>query len=262
MAVGDRLFYYPTSVVYGRPETYGLTYESLHFESGDGTALHGWFFPSDGEARGTVVHCHGNAGNITGHFEFVRWLPACGWNVFCFDYRGYGRSAGVPTRSGTIEDAHAAVRYASSRRDVDPHRLIILGQSLGGAIGIVVAAECNSACGLALEGAFSHYRTEAAFIGRQNFLMRPVAGLLSRALISVGYDPIDWVSRIAPTPTLFVCGTQDHIVDYRQTVALHDAAGEPKTLHVIDGGGHTDSMCTPEGREHFQRFFTTCVAHP
>ena len=155
MAIGDRLFYYPTSVVYGRPESHGLTYESVCFESGDGTALHGWFFPSDGPTRGTIVHCHGNAGNITGHFEAVRWLPACGWNVLCFDYRGYGRSAGAPSRSGTIEDARAALRYALSRSDVDPRCVVMLGQSLGGSIGIVVAAECDTLRGLAVEGAFS-----------------------------------------------------------------------------------------------------------
>lgn len=262
MAVGDRLFYYPTSVVYGRPESHGLTYESVHFESGDGTALHGWFFPCDGPACGTVVHCHGNAGNITGHFESVRWLPERGWNVLCFDYRGYGQSAGAPTRSGTIEDARAALRYTLSRNDVDPQRVVMLGQSLGGSIGIVVAAECDSLRGLAVEGAFSHYRTEAAFICKRNILMRPVSGLLSRALISVGHEPIEWVGRVAPTPTLFVCGTRDRIVDYRQTIALHECAGEPKTLHVDESGGHTDSMCTPDGRERFVRFFNACVARP
>ena len=78
----------------------------------------------------------------------------------------------------------------------------------------------------------------------------------------MGHEPIEWVGRIAPTPTFFVCGTQDRIVDYRQTVALHHSAGEPKTLHVIEGGGHTDAMSTPEGRERFLQFFDACVLDP
>lgn len=261
MAAGDRLFYFPTREVYGRPEMYHLAYESVNFGGRDDAVLHGWFFPARSAPNGTVVHCHGNAGNITGHFEHVRWLPAEGWNVLCFDYRGYGRSPGRPTRSGTIQDAHAAVSYVRSRPDVDAHRVVILGQSLGGAVGTVVAAQCPSVRGLAIEGAFSNYRTEAVFVSRQNILMAPVARLLASTLISTGYDPIDWVSHIAPRPTLFVCGTDDRIVDYRQTVALHDAAGEPKSLCVIDGGAHTDAMNDPQGRQRFLEFFKTCIDH-
>ncbi len=260
MAAGDRLFYFPTTSVYGKPETYSLTYESVHFSNGDDNMLHGWFFPAVGDATGTIVHCHGNAGNVTGHFEHVKWLPAEGWNVFCFDYRGYGRSTGAPTRAGTIRDAQAAIDHVRNRPDVDPDRIAVLGQSLGGAIGIVVAAQREDLCGIAVEGAFSAYRTEAAFVCKQNVFMAPVAHWLARALIASADDPIDWVSRIAPTPTLFVCGTSDGIVDHRQTIALHDAAGLPKSLWVIDGGGHTDAMCSPEGRARFLAFFESCVA--
>lgn len=259
MAVFDRLFYYPTRSVYGKPETYGLAYESVFFDSTDGACLHGWFFPASGQARGTVVHCHGNGGNITGHFEHVRWLPAEGWNVLCFDYRGYGSSTGRPTREGTIEDGKAAVAYVESRADVDPKRIVVFGQSLGGAVGIVVTAQCPTVRGIAVEGAFSQYRAEAAFIAKQNILMRSVAGVLTRMLISEGLDPIDWVGRIAPRPSLFVCGTDDSIVDYRQTIALHAAAGEPKQLHVIDGGGHTGSVSEQDGRKRFAGFFENCV---
>ncbi len=259
MGVGDGLFYFPTKHVYGRPESHGLDYEPVRFESVDGTELHGWFFPAVGEARGTIVHCHGNAGNITGHFESVKWLPAAGWNVFCFDYRGYGQSAGRPTRRGTIEDARSAVDHVRGREDVDAGRVVILGQSLGGAIGVVVAAQCSDVRGIAVEGAFSRYRAEAAFVCRQNIFMKPMASMLSRTLISEGSEPIDWVARIAPRPTMFVCGTADRIVDYHQTIALHESAGEPKSLHVIEGGGHTDSMCDSAGRERFERFFNTCV---
>ena len=255
MAAGDRLFYFPPRHVYGRPETYGLTYESVRFSSTDNVTLHGWFFPAVGGPIGTVVHCHGNAGNITGHFENVRWLPAQGWNLFCFDYRGYGESAGRPTRTGTIADAHAAIDYVRARSDVDADRVVVLGQSLGGAIAIVVAAQSPSVRALAIEGTFSNYRTEARFVGRQNLLIAPVAGALARVLVSEGYDPIDWVGRIAPRPTLFVCGTDDRVVDYRQTVALHEAAGEPKELIVIEGGGHTDSMSSLQARERFVQFF-------
>ncbi len=260
MGFGDGLFYFPTQHVYGKPETHELTYESVSFDSTDGARLHGWFFPAVGSARGTVIQFHGNAGNITGHFESVKWLPSESWNVFCFDYRGYGQSTGKPTRQGTVNDGLAAIECVQSRGDVDADRVVVLGQSLGGAVGIVVVAQCSSVRGIAVEGAFSHYRTEAAFVCGQNIFVSPIAGLLSRAMISQGLDPIDCVASIAPRPTMFVCGTNDRIVDHNQTAALHAAAAEPKTLHVIEGGGHTDSMCASEGRRWFLDFFDACLA--
>ncbi len=265
MSIGDSLFYYPTRSVYGRPETYGMTYSSEFFESMDGTRLHGWFLSASGgmnairEAKGTVVHCHGNSGNISGHFELVRWLPEQGWNVFCFDYRGYGRSEGRPTRLGTIEDVQAAVYHVRNMADVDGGKIVILGQSLGGAVGIVAAALCPDVRGLAVEGAFSGYQREADFVTRQNAVLSPISGWLSRMAISEGYDPIDWVNRISPRPMLFVCGTKDTVVDHQQTVDLHDAAGGPKELCVIEDGLHADSMREVDGQRRFSEFFKMCV---
>ena len=96
---GDRWFFYPTQTEYGHPDEFGLSFESVHFES-EGNRLHGWYFPSEGRAKGTIVHCHGNAGNITGHFKYVTAMPKRGWNVFFFDYRGFGGSQGKTLRPG------------------------------------------------------------------------------------------------------------------------------------------------------------------
>ncbi len=257
---GDRWFYYPSRREYGHPEDFGLRPESVFFES-EGHGLHGWFFPAATPPKGTVIHCHGNAGNITGHFEYVVWLPARGWNVLCFDYRGFGRSEGRPSRPGTVADAHAAIDYTRSRSDVDVSRIVLFGQSLGGAIGIVVAAQRDDLRGVAVEGAFSAYRREAHFICRRSWLLWGVAPLVSRLLIAPGYDPIDHVAETAPTPTFFITGTADRICDYRQTLDLHEAAGDPKSLWVIEDGSHTGALneTDGEGPDRLDEFFTRCV---
>jgi len=123
----DRFFYYPNAHEYGSPQEFRLACESVSFHAADGTRLHGWFFPAEGEPVGTVLHLHGNAGNITGHFHHVAWLPGAGWNVLCFDYRGYGRSEGRVTRAGTIADAHGALNHLLGRPDVDAGRIVALG---------------------------------------------------------------------------------------------------------------------------------------
>jgi len=257
---GDFWFYYPSRQSYGHPSDFKLDYESVFFHNGI-ARLHGWFLNSAGRAKGTVLHCHGNAGNITGHFQFVAWMPAYGWNVFCFDYQGYGRSEGRPTRPGTIADTNAAIDYLRSRPDVDRSRLVVFGQSLGAAVGLVAASARDDLRGVAAEGAFSSYRSAVQFVCRRGLLLRGAAPFISRVFSAPGLDPIDHVARIAPTPTFFICGTADRICDHRQTIELHRAAGPPKSLWLIEGGRHTEALVSTngEGPRRLDRFLTECV---
>jgi len=262
MRVLDRLFYHPTRTAYALPAQFGLRFEPVRFETRDRVALDAWFFPAARrEALGTVVHFHGNAGNITAHLPHVAWLPAEGWNLFCFDYRGYGRSQGRPSRPGLIADGHAALDYLRTRRDIDPARLVVLGQSLGGAVGIVVVAERNDVAGVAVDGAFSDYQHIAAWHMRRNPLLFPFSGLVPRLMMSDGYDPIDYVSRISPRPLFIMHGREDDVVDPRMAKQLYDAAREPKELWLIDGVGHYCALdeLADEARPRLLAFFERCV---
>lgn len=238
MISGDSLFYYPSARGYGAPEEYGLDYESVYFSSRDEIRLHGWFFRARAPARGTVLHFHGNAGNITGHFHHVAWLPAAGWSVFVFDYRGYGQSEGEVTRAGTIADGHAALDYLLSRSDVAKDQIVGFGQSLGGAVGAVVAAERPEIRGLVIDGGFDSYQGIAHWHVRQNPLLFCVGWWVPPLMISKGYDPIDYIGRIAPRPVLIMHGTRDAIVDPAMAHRLYEAAGEPKKLWLIEGADH------------------------
>ncbi|MCH8966145.1 MAG: alpha/beta hydrolase [Planctomycetes bacterium] len=256
---GDRWFYHPTQHEYGHPDEFNLAFESVFFSSMN-RRLHGWFFPAVGRAKGTIIHCHGNGGNITGHFKHIAWMPALGWNVLTFDYQGFGRSEGRPTRAGTLADTNAAIDFARMHANVNPNRLLLFGQSLGGAVAIVAASCQPGLCGVAIEGAFSSYQAAAHFVCKQTWLLWGLAPI-SRMLVGPGYDPIDHVARIAPTPILFITGTADRVCDHRQTIELHDAAREPKSLWVIQEGGHTTALTDTngEGQRRLDAFFTGCL---
>src|SRR5262245_20500306 len=147
----ERMFYHPTRGLTPVPaELPGG--EGVWFTSADRTRLFGWFIPAAPRESGTsgalgasvptILHVHGNAGNIESHSWFTEYLPAAGFNVFIFDYRGYGQSEGHARRRGPlIEDTHAALDYLLTRDDIDPHRIGMYGQSLGGSIGLNVMAE-------------------------------------------------------------------------------------------------------------------------
>ncbi len=233
----DTLFYQPDHREYATPAADGYAFEEVRFPSRDGTLLSGWFVPAQGKAMGTVVHFHGNAQNMSAHYTFVSWLPAHGFNLFVFDYRGYGQSEGTLSREGVYEDSVAAVEYVRKRTDIDPRKIILFGQSLGGANAIAVAGSAgfDGIAGVASDSAFSSYKGVA---GDHAGLLKPFAYLL----IGNRFTPKKAVGQIAPVPLVLIHGTADRVVPYRHALKLFEAAGEPKYLWTIEGGGHTEAL--------------------
>lgn len=236
----DRLFYYPTSKVYEPPETSGLNFESVRIDTEDGLCLHGLFFPATSPAQGTVLHFHGNAGNVTGHWPLIAWLPPAGWNVLCFDYRGFGRSEGRVTQQGTVLDGHAALNYLLRRTDLDPSRLVALGQSIGGAVAVVVGARRPELRAFLLEAPFAGYRQIARWYIRRNPLLQVLGWWIPRLLIDYRFDAADHIARLSPRPVLIMHGQADHTVPPEMAVQLHEAAGEPKELWLIPDLDHLE----------------------
>jgi fermentation-respiration switch protein FrsA (DUF1100 family) len=243
----NRMFYYPNSVEYRDPVTMNAPVRDVYFTSSDGTRLHGWFVEATTEpTHGTVVHFHGNAQNLTAHSSFVDWLPGAGFNVFLFDYRGFGRSEGRPSRQGLYDDGIAALQEVRQFPEVDTNRIVILGQSLGGATALAVAGRNPDLRGQALiiDSSFSSYRQ----IVRDKIRLFPILSWfrvpLSYILISNRYSPDATVADIAPTPILFMHGTADPVIPIRHSQTLFNKAGEPKNSLVIPGGGHCSGLIT------------------
>ncbi len=255
----DSHFYHPDHRTYANPADDGYAFEDIRFQSADGTRLTGWFIPATGKAIGTVVHFHGNARNMGSHYPQVSWLPAKGFNLFTFDYRGYGKSQGVPSRKGVYEDSVAAVEYIKSRTDIDQGKLILFGQSIGSANAVCVAGKnkFDGVVGIAIDSTFSSYKSIA---------MEHVTWLKPVAFFVIGnkLSPKRHVDDIAPTPLLIIHGTDDETVSYKHAKRLFKKANEPKMLWTIDHGRHIDALGS-RGQEMAPRLhaqFTKWVGAP
>jgi len=241
--------FYPDNIPATTPERFGLDYEPVWFYSEDGTRLSGWFLPAatvanPKEAKGTVIHMHSNSGNISSHWHFAGWLPDQGYNVFVFDYRGFGKSAGQAEPKGILEDSVAAITYLRSRTDIDTGNIFIYGQSLGGNLAIAAAAiNPEGVRAVVTESAFYSYSSIADE-------RRPGDGY--------GYEPDDiysaahYVSKLAPVSLLLLHGTGDSVTSHSQSEQLFAEANEPKRLELIKYGRHLAAMTERYG-EHFQK---------
>lgn len=259
MELFDRVFYYPDRRQRTKPSASGVAFEDVFFHSADGVRLHGWYLPSRfPDARGTILHLHGNAANVTGHWPFIGWLPASGYNVLTIDYRGFGQSEGTPTREGTILDAEAALDYLRGRSDVSAGRIFSFGQSIGGAIAIVLASRRRGhLAGVVIDSAFTSYRQIARYHILRNPVMLLVAWWFPFGVEST-FDPIEHVAEISPTPILFMHGKTDRIIPWEMSQRLYEAAAEPKTLWLIDNMDHMEAWeQMPE--EAGRRFVDFCV---
>ena len=72
------LFFQPLKEHVADPRAFGFTYEDVALDAADGTLLHGWFFPAEGERLGSLLFLHGNAENVSTHFASVAWLAEAG----------------------------------------------------------------------------------------------------------------------------------------------------------------------------------------
>ncbi|OGU16243.1 MAG: alpha/beta hydrolase [Geobacteraceae bacterium GWC2_53_11] len=260
------LFYQPDRKLYDTPDKHGLKYEEVFFRSKDGTQLGGWFLPAVGEPKGTVIHFHGNAQNMSAHFGFVSWLPAQGFNLFVFDYRGYGTSAGKATRDGVHEDSLAALDYIAARPGIDHNRLLVLGQSLGGAnaIAAVGGRPHPGIRAVVIESAFSSYREivrdKIAAIPLLSLLRTPLSGLL----IGNDYSPDATIAAISPTPLLIIHGTDDNVIPVSHGKRLFELAREPKQLWTVEGGGHIEAFVDAGSvyRRRLVAFFENALIKP
>ncbi len=244
----DSLFYQPDSKLYWAPEQFGLWYEEVRFSAADGTRLAGWFLPAKGKALGTVVHFHGNAANISNHLYAVRWLPHAGYNVFLFDYRGYGESQGRATREGMLQDGVAAIETVRKRPDVDPQRLVILGQSLGGAIaiGALARAGTEGVKALVIEGGFASYREVVRLILKRSWISWPFQYPVAYLLFSDQFSPLDDLPRIASVPLLAVHGMADQTVPIEEGRHLFEAfPGSDKAFWPIPAAQHMEVFGPP-----------------
>jgi fermentation-respiration switch protein FrsA (DUF1100 family) len=222
----SRMVFYPEveREVSATPASVNLPFEDLHLQTSDGVDLHGWYIPA-AQPRGTVLFLHGNAGNISHRLDSLEMFHRLGYNTLIFDYRGYGNSGGRPDEQGTYRDAEAAWRYLTEQRHVPECRIVLFGESLGGAIAAWLAARQKPAA-LVIASSF----TSVPDLGQQLYPYLPI-----RLLARMRYDTRAYLRSVS-APVLIAHSPQDDIIPFAQGQALFAAAHPPKRFLELAGG--------------------------
>jgi fermentation-respiration switch protein FrsA (DUF1100 family) len=258
----NSLFFYPKKEHLQNPVIDQHSPEDIFFRSVDGIRLHGWFLRPEKRALGTILFFHGNAENVSTHVNSVLWLVKAGYQVFIFDYRGYGRSGGQPTMAGIHRDASAAVEAIFRIAGVRGDRIIFFGQSLGGAVAVYTLASSpfrDRVKALVIDSSFSSYRK----IAREKIASLIVTWPLQYPLgflVTDRYSPERWIARVSPVPLLIVHGDSDRVVPMKHAELLFRKAREPKQFYKVQGAGHIQAF-EDEGARKRLLFFLSSLLH-
>lgn len=234
-ALERHLIYFPTRVRQDAPTprlAVASVVEEVWLEAADGVRVHGIYAGRE-DAFADLLFFHGNAGDLYDRLDNVALLVKAGFNVLIMDYRGYGKSEGVPSEQALYDDGLLAYRYLVDQRGVDPSRLVLFGRSLGCTVVIELATQ-QPAGALILESAF----TTAQDLARVHYGWLP--GALLRSLTHE-FDSLSKVPRLR-APVLYVHGDVDTIVPIQMGRRLYEATPEPKEWYEIRGAGHNDTL--------------------
>ncbi|MDC0325608.1 alpha/beta hydrolase [bacterium] len=203
----------------------------LTIPSGKKHQINAWLIPNSNEAvygDWLIIFSHGNAGNITHRQDLYQTWLALGFNLLAYDYRGYGKSTGTPSESGSYEDLRSVLNWALEN-GWNKDRILLLGKSLGGGVGSEIAKE-NQVAGLLLHSTF----TSIPDVGAELFPFLPV-----RIISAIRHDTASKLPHIK-IPVLILHSPADTLIRFHHAEMNFKAANEPKMLREITGD-HNDS---------------------
>jgi uncharacterized protein len=244
----------PSDLSWGNSEamTEGMEHVWIDFKSNvtnEPARLHGLWLGGAPESADTPVllYLHGARYNVAGSAPRMRRMHELGFSVLAIDYRGFGKSsAGLPSEATAREDARAAWTWLAARHP-QQHRYIF-GHSLGGAIGIDLAANVNDESGTIVESTFTSI---ADVVSSFKWGWLPFS-----ALITQRFEAISKVKDIG-APLLVVHGTADSLINPTLGRKLYEAAKVPKMFVLVEGGSHhnTNSVGAAQYRAALSQLF-------
>lgn len=252
------MLFYPEPGLPFTPDKAKLVYRDVNLTAADGTRLHGWWLPAKAgvPVKGTVLHLHGNGGNLSWHLGGSWWLPEQGYQVLMLDYRGYGRSEGKPGLPAIYQDIQAAFDWLDQAPEVQGKPLVVLGQSIGGALAVHYLAEHPQRRAdlkaLILDGTPASYRDVARYALGTSWLTWPLKTPLSW-LIPDDDSAVNGLARLAGTPTLIFQSMDDTLVPLDNGIRLYQIAPPPRVLQLTRGG-HVQTFADPTWRQVMLRY--------
>lgn len=196
-----------------------------------GKKVYGYFVQSmNSSEKNIILYNHGNRDHLQFYWDRVELFYKMGFNVFIYDYQGYGKSEGEPSEAGVYSDAIAAYQYVQSRGFGDG-QIIVYGFSLGGAPATHLASTVFTPRRLILEAAFA----SASALTQSGTLL----DLPSSFFMKGTYNNAEKIRNVT-APVLILHGVDDKFIDMEKNgKLLFSNANDPKSFIAVPGADHS-----------------------
>ena len=155
-----------------------------------------------------------------------------GESVLIFDYPGYGKRARARrARRAVTTAAESAYQWLVKEQKIPPARIIIYGESLGGAVAVDLASKQPHGA-LVLERTF----TSAPDVADYQMPLFPGYWLMSNRFDSLAKIPQ------CRRPIFLAAADKDKLIPFQQAEQLKRACSAPSQLYVLKGLGHNDPL--------------------
>ena len=233
------------------PGDYGMVYEKVSVTTEDGLKLYGWYIP--GENGATIMIKHGSPGGRQDGLYEARFLNEGGYGVLLGSFRAHDECEGELISFGYYEQKDIAAwhQYLLGRDDLDPERIGLFGESMGGGTGILYTAGDPGIAALATGSGFA--LTQEVIEKFIQFELDPpqwitpiLAGFIKfwaqreADFRTADLDTEAIIANISPVPILIIHGGEDDKIGPDSGKQLFAAAAEPKELLWIPEAGHVN----------------------
>ncbi len=253
------LFYQPTRILYATPGQLNIKHEDIFFDASDGKRLHGWYLHHQGpkKAKGLVTFFHGNAQNLSAHFYVLAWLTQHDYDIFIFDYRGYGLSVGEPSPKEVNLDALAALNKSLELLEKNKiNHWVVHAQSLGGMVAMRSMEDFKQTDKidlLILDSTFDSY-DDIAFDKLSDYWFTFIFSPLGPLLVSDSMAPTTFFENYKGR-VLVTHGDKDEIIPMKFGQRIFDRLQtKNKSWWPIAGAAHIQGVSSDAGMDNFKKY--------
>lgn len=202
-------------------------YTEYFIKTDEHTIINALLFEPKILPKGLVIYFHGNRGNLQRWGNYAPDLTLLGYKVLMVDYRGYGKSTGIPSEKHLYHDAEAVWSWAIDNLEFE--KLVLYGRSLGSSVASYLAMKANPNL-LILETPFDELKGVSFSIFRKMFAILP---------LKHKFPNKEHLTKVN-CPKLIFHGTKDRVVTLKSAQQLRPLMGDNDKFVVIPNGGHNN----------------------
>ena len=191
----------------------------------------------------SMLFFHGNGEIVSDYDNLAGLFSGLGVELTIADFRGYGKSSGIPTLRSALEDSHKILDFLKDKKLLKK-KVCVMGRSLGSAPTIELCSKRSDIQACILE---SGYADPIPLVERRGLKIDKTTPEENAV-----FNNSQKISSVK-CPTLIMHGEDDFLISPKEAKLNYENAGaKVKRLEILEGVGHNDMMMAPD-----HSYFTT-----